>query len=273
MACYNKWMFMRHCFAVLIYTVKILNEIAGMKKIAVIPARYASTRFPAKLMQLLGDKTIIRTTYDNTVATGLFDEVLVVTDSEIILNEMQDGNVVMSKGVHESGSDRIAEAIENIGYDVIVYVQGDEPFVDKVILCDLLQAFNDENVMVASVMHEIFEQADIENPNNVKVVTDKNNDALLFSRSVIPFIRDKGTKAAYYKHIGIYAYRKSTLLQFTKWPQSRLEKIEKLEQLRYLENGIKIRMILTDHASIGIDTPADLALAKQFLSQQKKDQD
>src|SRR6478609_5143703 len=130
MACCNKWMFMRHCLQFLIYTVKILNEIAGMKKIAVIPARYASTRFPAKLMQLLSDKTIIRNTYENTIATGLFDKVLVVTDSEIIFNEMQDGNVVMSKGVHESGSDRIAEAIANTAYDIIVNVQGDEPFVD-----------------------------------------------------------------------------------------------------------------------------------------------
>jgi len=243
-----------------------------MKKIAVIPARYASTRFPAKLMRLLDDKTVIRTAYENTLATGLFDDVLVVTDSRIIYEEMKDGNVVMSRRAHESGSDRIAEAIEDIDCDVVLNVQGDEPFTDRLMLQDVLSEFDDKNVMVASVMHEMFEQADIENPNNVKVVVDNNNDALFFSRSVIPFARDEGTKAAYYKHMGIYAYRKTALLQFTKWPAGTLEKIEKLEQLRYLENGFKIRMILTDFISIGIDTVEDLELARQFLIQQKNNQ-
>jgi len=241
-----------------------------MKKIAVIPARYASTRFPAKLMQILGDKTVIKTTYQNTVSTGLFDDVLVVTDSEIIYNEMKNANVIMSKHAHESGSDRIAEAIENIDCDIVLNIQGDEPFVDADELQRLLNVFDNDEVMVASLMHEIFEKPDVENPNYVKVVVDKNDDALLFSRSVIPFARDKGTIAKYYRHIGIYAYRKIALLQFTKWEQSNLEKIEKLEQLRYLENGIKIKMVLTDHISIGIDTPEDLELAKQFLNEQKK---
>jgi len=267
--------FFIECITVLISIIinyrpcKILREIACMNKIAVIPARYAATRFPAKLMRLLDDKTVIRTAYENTLATGLFDNVLVVTDSRIIYEEMKDGNVIMSKRAHESGSDRIAEAIENIDCDVVLNVQGDEPFSDRVVLQQVLSAFDDKSVMVASVMHEIFEQADIQNPNNVKVVVDNNNDALFFSRSVIPFVRDEGTKAVYYKHMGIYAYRKDTLLQFTKWPVGNLEKIEKLEQLRYLENGFKIRMILTDHASIGIDTPEDLELARQFLYQQK----
>ena len=126
--------------------------------------------------------------------------------------------------------------------------------------------------MVASLMHEMFEKLDIENPNNVKVVTDKHSDALLFSRAVIPFARDEGTVARYYKHIGVYAYRKIVLLQFTKWEQANLEKVEKLEQLRYLENGVKIRMILTDHVSIGIDIPEDLERANQFLLQQQKEQ-
>jgi len=241
-----------------------------MKKIAVIPARYASTRFPAKLMQIMGDKTVIKTTYENTVATGLFDDVLVVTDSEIIYDEMKNANVIMSKHAHESGSDRIAEAIENIDCDIVLNIQGDEPFVDADELQRLLNVFDNDEVMVASLMHEIFEKPDVENPNYVKVVVDKNDDALLFSRSVIPFARDKGTIVKYYRHIGIYAYRKIALLQFTKWEQSNLEKIEKLEQLRYLENGIKIKMVLTDHISIGIDTPEDLELAKQFLNEQKK---
>ena len=243
-----------------------------MKKIAAIPARYASTRFPAKLMQMLGDKTIIRTTYDNTVSTGLFDEVLVITDSEIILTEITQhgGHAIMSRGGHESGSDRIAEAVEDLDYEIILNVQGDEPFVDKATLSALLNAFTDNETQVASVMHTIFEQADIENPNNVKVVVDKNFNALLFSRSVIPYARDKGAPASYYKHVGVYAYRKKALLKFTGWQPGLLEQIEKLEQLRYLENGIRIKMILTESASIGIDTPGDLELAREYFSQQEK---
>lgn len=242
-----------------------------MKKIAVIPARYASVRFPAKLMQMLGEKTIIRTTYENTVATNIFNEVLVVTDSEVIYNEIKNcnGNVIMSRKQHESGSDRIAEAIENINCDIVLNVQGDEPFIDKNTLQSLLNAFEDSTVMVASLMHQIFQQADIENSNNVKVVIDKNSNALLFSRSAIPFLRDTNVAAAYYKHIGIYAYRKNMILQFTNWKQTPLELAEKLEQLRYLENGVSIKMILTQHTSIGIDTPEDLQLAKQYLSEQK----
>src|SRR5690348_13203735 len=189
-----------------------------MKKIAVIPARYASVRFPGKLMQMLGEETIITTTYKNTVATNLFDDVLVVTDSDIIYNEIKNsgGDVVMSSGGHQSGSDRIAEAIEDMDCDVVLNVQGDEPFVHKQTLQSLLNVFNDATVKVASVMHKIFGQPDIENPNNVKVVVDKNSNALMFSRSVIPYLRDKSTTADYYKHIGIYAYRKEILLQFTK---------------------------------------------------------
>jgi 3-deoxy-manno-octulosonate cytidylyltransferase (CMP-KDO synthetase) len=242
-----------------------------MKKIAVIPARYASVRFPGKLMQMLGERTIITTTYQNTVATNLFDDILVVTDSDIIYNEIKNagGNVVMSNSGHQSGSDRIAEAIEDVACDVVLNVQGDEPFVDKQALQSLLNAFDDSSVKVASLMHKMFEQADVENSNNVKVVIDKNSNALLFSRSVIPFIRDKNVAANYYKHIGIYAYRKDVLIQFTKWKQTPLELAEKLEQLRYLENGVSIKMILTDHISIGIDTAEDLELAKQYLSEKK----
>jgi 3-deoxy-D-manno-octulosonate cytidylyltransferase len=243
-----------------------------MKKIAVIPARYASVRFPAKLMQLLDEKTIIAATYQNTLATNLFDEVLVVTDNDIIYHEIKkyNGNVVISKKQHESGSDRIAEAIENIDCDVVLNVQGDEPFADKQALQSLLNAFDDSTVKVASLMHKIFEQPDVENPNNVKVVVDKNSNALLFSRSVIPFVRDKNVTADYYKHIGIYAYRKNILIQFTKWKQTPLELAEKLEQLRYLENGVQIKMILTEHASIGIDTPEDLKLARQHQYEKTK---
>lgn len=241
-----------------------------MKTIALIPARYAATRFPAKLMQLLAGKSVIRHTYENTVATLLFDEVIVVTDSEIIFNEIvqHGGYAIMSRMEHESGSDRIAEAVAHIEVDIIVNVQGDEPFVKKELLEDLLAAFeNDsrEKVEVASLMYPISGEETVSNPNHVKVVVDKNNDALFFSRSVIPFHRDKTINAIYYKHIGIYAYRKHALINFTHWKVAPLEAIEKLEQLRYLENGIKIKMVLTDESPVSIDTPEDLENAAKLL--------
>ena len=158
-----------------------------MKKIAMIPARYAATRFPFKLMQILGDKPVIRHTYDNAVATGLFDDVIVVTDSEIIFNEITDngGKAIMSVGNHESGTDRIAEAAQSIETDIILNVQGDEPFIDGELLGKLLNAFNDETVHVASVMKVFKDGSLVSNPNYVKVVVDKNMRSLLFSRSVI----------------------------------------------------------------------------------------
>jgi 3-deoxy-manno-octulosonate cytidylyltransferase (CMP-KDO synthetase) len=241
-----------------------------MKTIALIPARYAATRFPAKLMQMLGEKTIIRHTYENTLRTLLFDEVIVVTDSEVIFNEIvsNGGYAVMSKNQHESGSDRIAEAAADIDVDIIVNVQGDEPFVKKELLQNLLIAFDNdpkEKVQVASVMHEITDIDSIVNPNHVKVVVDKEQNALLFSRSVIPFHRDTTISHAYYKHIGIYAFRKAALIRFTQWPVSPLESVEKLEQLRYLENGIRIKMVLTNESSLSIDSPEDLENARKIL--------
>jgi len=238
-----------------------------MNIIAVIPARYAATRFPAKLMQMLGDKSVIRHTYDNTVASGLFDDVLVATDSEIIYYEIisHGGKAVMSRKEHESGSDRIAEAVADLDVDVIVNVQGDEPFMKKQPLANLVSAFNDKNVEVASLMHKISDNNQLQNPNIVKLVTDKNGFALLFSRSCIPYNRSGDISVNYWRHIGVYAYRKTALLQFIQWPISELEHIEKLEQLRYLENGIRIKMIETDSTGIGIDTPEDLENARIFL--------
>ena len=233
-----------------------------------IPARYAATRFPAKLMQQLGNKTVIRHTYDNTVATGLFDEVMVVTDSEIIFKEIVDhgGRAIMSKREHESGSDRIAEAIEDIELDIVVNVQGDEPFVQKEPLEKLLQVFDDASVQVASLMQVLKEERFIQDPNYVKVAVDKNNNALLFSRSAIPYHRDKNTTPVYYEHIGVYAFRKNALLQFTRWPMSPLEATEKIECLRYLENGVPLKMIVTEYMGIEIDTPEDLERAGKLLN-------
>ena len=238
-----------------------------MKKIAMIPARYAATRFPGKLMQVLGDKTVIRHTYDATIATGLFDEVIVVTDSDIIFSEitLAGGRAVMSRQEHESGSDRIAEAAVEINADIIVNVQGDTPFIKKEPLEKLLQQFDDESVQVASMMQVLSKQEEIDDPNFVKVTVDKNMNSLFFSRSVIPYPRDKNVPIVYYEHIGVYAFRKKALLDFTQWPVTPLEAIEKVECLRYLENGVPLRMIVVDYMGVEIDTPEDLEKANKLL--------
>ena len=232
-----------------------------------IPARYAATRFPAKLMQVLGDKTVILHTYNNTVATGLFDEVMVVTDSGFIYNEIVNngGKAVMSIKEHESGSDRIAEAIVDMDVDIIINVQGDEPFVQKEPLEKLLQVFKDDTVQVASLMQVLHDEKFIADPNYVKVAVDKNMDSLMFSRSPIPYHRDKNIAPVYYEHIGVYAFRKQALLNFTAWPVSPLEAAEKIECLRYLENGVPLKMIVTDYMGIEIDTPEDLERAAKLL--------
>jgi 3-deoxy-manno-octulosonate cytidylyltransferase (CMP-KDO synthetase) len=234
---------------------------------AMIPARYAATRFPAKLMQLLGNKTVIRHTYDATIATQLFDEVFVVTDSDIIYEEITShgGNAVMSKRTHDSGSDRIAEAITDMKVDVVINVQGDEPFITKEPLEKLVRLFDDPTVRVGSLMRKIEDSNELIKNSAVKVVVNKNNDALYFSRSVIPFAANLVMDVPYFLHIGVYGFRKETLLEFTKWPASRLELVEKLEQLRYLENAVPIRMALVDFKSVAIDTPEDLEQAEKLL--------
>lgn len=232
-----------------------------------IPARYAATRFPAKLMQVLKDKTVIRHTYDNTVATGLFDEVMVVTDSDIIYNEITQhgGKAKMSVKAHESGSDRIAEAVADMAVDIVVNVQGDEPFVQKDPLEKLLQTFKDSSVQVASLMQVLYDEKFINDPNYVKVAVDKNMNSLMFSRSVIPYPRDKNVATVYYEHIGVYAFRKQALLNFTNWPMTPLEAAEKVECLRYLENGVPLKMVVTKYMGVEIDTPEDLERAAKML--------
>ena len=241
-----------------------------MKIIAVIPARYASTRFHAKLMQDLGGKTVISRTYEAAVNTNLFDDVFVVTDSDLIFNEIvsQGGKAIMSIKEHESGSDRIAEAIEFLDVDIVVNVQGDEPFMNKEPLEKLLQVYRKDihkEVDLASLMREITDFEEINNPNNVKVVTDQNDFALYFSRSVIPYPRDTNVGVRYMQHIGIYAFRKQALLDFYSLPMKSLEASEKLEQLRYLEFGKRIKMVETSHIGIGIDTFEDLEKARKLI--------
>jgi 3-deoxy-manno-octulosonate cytidylyltransferase (CMP-KDO synthetase) len=234
---------------------------------AFIPARYAATRFPAKLMQMLGDKSVIRHTYDNTKATGLFDEVYVVTDSEIIFNEIvsNGGKAIISIKEHESGSDRIAEAIKNLDIDIVVNVQGDEPFVKRAPLEKVLACFEDPAVKVASLMQVLNNPTSIEDPNYVKVAVDKNWNALFFSRSVIPYPRSTETAITYYEHVGVYAFKKQALIDFTNWPMSPLEAAEKIECLRYLENGVSIKMAVTNYMGVEIDTPEDLIKAAALL--------
>ena len=238
-----------------------------MNIVAMIPARYAATRFPAKLRLQLGNKTVIRHTYDNTIATGLFSDVIVVTDSEIIFNEITSngGKAIMSKKNHESGSDRIAEAAVDLDVDIIVNVQGDEPFVQKDPLEKLLATFKEPSVQVASLMQELKDPTLIEDPNYVKVAVDRNMNSLFFSRSVIPYPRDKNISIPYYEHIGVYAFRKQALLNFTNWPMTPLEAAEKIECLRYLEYGVPLKMVLTQYMGVEIDTPEDLIKAAKLL--------
>lgn len=241
-----------------------------MKIIAVIPARYASTRFPAKLMQDLGGKTVILRTYEAAKNTNLFDDVFVVTDSDLIFNEIvsHNGKAIMSVKEHESGSDRIAEAIENLDVDIVINVQGDEPFINAEPLAQVIEIFKndaDKKVDLASLMTEIQNEDDINNPNNVKVVVDQNNFALYFSRSVIPYPREQNVGVRYFKHIGIYAFRKQALTDFYWLPMKSLEASEKLEQLRYLEYGKRIKMVETNHVGIGIDTIEDLEKARKMI--------
>jgi 3-deoxy-D-manno-octulosonate cytidylyltransferase len=204
------------------------------------------------------------------VATGLFDEVIVVTDSDVIFREITDhgGKAKMSIRSHESGSDRIAEAAADMDVDIIVNVQGDEPFVQKDPLEKLLAVFRGEwgrAVQVGSLVQVLKEQRFIDDPNYVKVALDKKNNALFFSRSVIPYPRDTTASPVYYEHIGVYAFRKEALLQFTSWPVSPLEAVEKIECLRYLENGIPMKMVITSYMGVEIDTPEDLERAAKML--------
>ena len=241
-----------------------------MKIIAMIPARYNASRFPGKLMKDLGGKPVILRTYQAALQTKLFDDVYIVTDSDVIYNTIIDagGKAIISKTAHECGSDRIAEAVVNIEADIVINVQGDEPFIDAVSLAKLIDVFkkdDEKEIDLASLKVQITSKEEIENPNNVKVITDVNNLAIYFSRSVIPFHRDRDINIKYYKHKGVYAFRKKALLDFYKTPITPLEAVEKIEAIRYQEIGKKIKMVETDIEAVGIDTPEDLEKAIQFL--------
>jgi len=233
-----------------------------------IPARYAASRFPAKLMQDLSGKPVILRTYEAAVNTKLFKEVYVVTDSQVIFDVIKEagGKAIMSLKEHDCGSDRIAEAVMNMDVDIIVNVQGDEPFTDRESLASVLEVFKNDieaEIDLASLMVRITDWEEINNPNTVKVIVDNRNFALYFSRSPIPFPRNKEIEDIYFKHKGIYAFRKSALMDFQRLPMLPLEAKEKIEAIRYLEYGKKIKMVETTISGIEIDTPEDLQRAQK----------
>ena len=238
-----------------------------MKVTALIPARLSSTRFDRKLLMDLCGKSIILRTYESVVETGLFHSVYVVTEDQEIYNEIVNagGNSILSKNKHESGSDRIAEACESIDSDAFVNIQGDEPFIDSSSLNKLVFELNNSDHV--SLMINISDINEINDPNNVKVIVNSENYALYFSRSVIPFCRDVNTaEVTYYKHIGVYGFTKQALVNFSKLPPSKLELVEKIEAIRIVENGSRIKMIETDFLGVGIDTKEDLDLAISIWS-------
>lgn len=249
-----------------------------MTKIIVIPARLNSSRLPNKVLLDLKGKTVVQRVYEQCIKVNGIDEVYIATDSHEVKKSCLDftRNIIMTRESHESGTDRIAEAVENIECDVIINVQGDEPFIDVKLIEELAQVFEDDTVNMASAMHKIKLVEDLKNPNVVKVTVDTQRNALYFSRSIIPHHRDEWdtllnhhktipAPLKFYRHLGIYGYTKSFLLHYAKMDHSYLERLEKLEQLRVLENGYKIKMIETDYNSIGIDTMEDYKKALELL--------
>lgn len=243
-----------------------------MKFIGVIPARYASTRFPGKPLAILGSKPVIQHVYETV--SSVLGEAYVATDDERIFNAVTGfgGKAVMTSHNHKSGTDRIEEAVKKIvtEADVIINIQGDEPFVHSSQIETLCRCFDDPDTQIATIGKPFESVEAVENPNSPKIVVDNNGYAMYFSRSVIPFVRgaEKDVwldKYPFLKHLGLYAYRKDILEAVTKLPQSSLEKAESLEQLRWLQNGYKIKVGVTNQETIGIDTPEDLARAEAFL--------
>ena len=246
-----------------------------MKFIGIIPARYASTRFPGKPLALLGGKPVIQHVYEKVAA--VLEAAYVATDDERIYDVVKSfsGQVVMTHTDYKSGTDRIEEAIEKIGgeWDVVVNVQGDEPFVAKSQLDTIGHCFDDPTTQIATLGKPFESMEAVQNPNSPKIVVDNMGFAMYFSRSVIPYVRGKEksswlTHYPFLKHLGIYAYRKDVLRQITQLPQSSLEIAESLEQLRWLQNGFKIKVGTTDVETVGIDTPQDLERAEEFLKTQ-----
>ena len=249
------------------------HSMKKLKVIAMIPARYEASRFPGKLLKDLCGAPVIVRTYDCAVATQLFDEVYVVTDSDKLAAVIQahGGKTILTAAKHECGSDRIAEAVAHVDCDIVVNVQGDEPFTSREDLAPLITVFENDTegiIDLASVKLPITDQKEIDNPNVVKVITDSDDNALYFSRSPIPYRRDTEVAVTLYKHKGIYAFRKQAVLDFAQLPMQPLEASEKIEAIRFLEYGKKIKMIVSHNPAIGIDTPEDLERAAILYAKQ-----
>ncbi|WP_031425667.1 3-deoxy-manno-octulosonate cytidylyltransferase [Flavimarina sp. Hel_I_48] len=241
-----------------------------LKTIAMIPARYEASRFPGKLMQDLCGKPVIVRTYEAAVATGLFEEVYIVTDSDKIEKVIQEhgGKAIRSLKEHECGSDRIAEAVAPMDIDIVVNVQGDEPFTNAADMARVLEVYKGDDahmIDLASIMTPMSRLEEINNPNNVKVIVDQNDFALYFSRAAIPYPRDMEAGVTYYKHKGIYAFRKQAIMDFAQLPMRPLEASEKIECIRYLEYGRSIKMVRSETPALGIDTVADLEEARKIF--------
>ncbi|MDD3050507.1 MAG: 3-deoxy-manno-octulosonate cytidylyltransferase [Candidatus Cloacimonetes bacterium] len=238
-----------------------------MSSAAIIPARYASVRFPGKPLAHLCGKPIIQHVYERVLHTRLFDAVIIATDDDRISEccKKFGAETVMTSSKHKSGSDRVAEVCRRTEHEIIINVQGDEPFISEEPLRKMMDLLQKEDISIVSLMHRIGDEHDIQNPNFVKVISDRNGDAIYFSRAAIPYNRDKIAGVKYWKHIGVYGFKRASLLSFVELPESKLEMIEKLEQLRLLENGYNIRMIETNYTGIGIDTPEDLLKAETLI--------
>lgn len=250
-----------------------------MKKIVVIPARLNSTRLPNKVLLDLNGKSVLQRVYEQCQKAQNIDEVYIATDSQKVKKVCQKftQNIIITDEKHQSGTDRIAEAIEKINCDIVINVQGDEPFIEPSLIEDIVKSFKNSDIVMTSAMHKISEVSELKNPNVVKVTIDNNNNALYFSRSIIPHHRDEWdallnhhinipSPLKFYRHLGIYGYKKDFLIKYSQMQQSYLERLEKLEQLRVLENGYKIKMIETNYNSIGIDTQEDYDKALEKYS-------
>jgi len=239
-----------------------------LKALCIIPARYASTRLPGKPLKDICGKPMICRVYERAKLAKSVDEVIVATDDERIFRavESNNGRAMMTRADHKTGTDRLAEVAEKFSdVDVIVNVQGDEPLIESRLIDELIAQFDDAELQMATVAVELNDEDEMKNPNNVKVVIDKKNNALYFSRSLIPYPRNAG-KSKVFKHIGIYAYRRNFLLDYAKMPSTPLEESESLEQLRALENGYKIRVIKSDCKFVGVDTEEDLKRVNEIYS-------
>lgn len=240
-----------------------------MKVVGIIPARWASTRFEGKVLAMIQDKPMIQHVWERSKKCELLSDVVIACDDDrvVVAAEQFGARTILTSKDHASGTDRIAEAMEHVDADIIINIQGDEPLIDPAVIDALAAALmKDQSCSMATVIKVLTTKKELKDPNVVKVVVDGEMNALYFSRSVIPFDRDQTEETIYYKHLGIYAYRKDFLLSFKSLPKSNLEKVEQLEQLRALEFGYKIKTVVTDVETVGVDTPEDLRRVEKLLS-------